>query len=181
MKRIAFILATIVILSSILVSCTKKAETTPVQIEVARFIEDTTTTSKLEKFKIVPYAFKDIKNIKTKNLWVTKNFLEDKEHLKAISDMLENDENILIQDYNITASDVYSLFNIAEDKRMMKTSKNDELADVKQPLQRYGVVMFKLNSMYYALGANSQDKGSIEALMAPFELDKSKENPNFYK
>jgi hypothetical protein len=175
MKKILWFTAAISI-AFLLTSCgTQQATTTKEpKVDVVRFIEDYTVTCNTDKYNIIPSSFKDAKSITSKNIWVTGKFLDDKEHLDIMSRLLENDFNILIQEYNLPAFDAYEQFKIPSEKRAMKTSRESELKDVQPPLQRYGVMLFKYKDMYYAPGVNSINNGKVEDLLVGFTFDKEK-------
>lgn len=178
MKNIKFLTVVTTIIVSLLglTSCTSKqaSEKNEPVTDVARFIEDYTVSCNVDKYNIVSYSFNDAKNIKFKNIWVTRKFLDNKEHLDVMYELLENNFNILIQEYKFTAFDSYELFKISNEKRAMKTSRENELIDVSPPLQRFGVILFKYKNLYYAPGINSINNGKIEDLLIGFTFDKEK-------
>ncbi len=180
MKRIPWVRAIIgsTLFLFLFASCSTKQP--PVsrepKIDVVRFSEDSTvSSSNIEKYHIVSYSLKDAEKSAIKNVWVTRKLLEKREHFDVISKLLENNFNILIEENNFTVADTYDFFHIAKEKRATKTSKKDELADLKQNnLQRLGDMIFKYKDSYYVIGMNSILNNRIEDLLVAFTFDKTK-------
>jgi len=172
-KAVCIIMVYAIACSVLLTACSQKTKTEiRAKVDVAIFNGDYTVISNTDNYNIISYSIKDFKKIKTKNVWVTNWFLKNKERIDSIKELLENDYNILIQKYEFTSSNAYSLFGIPKEKQATKISSEAELKDVKPPLERYGVMIIKYKGLYYTIGINSIQSGNIESLLNAFDYNK---------
>ena len=152
MKKI-FIIVFAVIFSLALIAC---AKTTQINIEkqvtkfdeIIRFSEDKKTDINLNGYNIHSYSIKDeISDRSFKNIWVTYEFLNNKEYSSIIKSYLDNGYTVLIEG-KIDTLEAYDLLTIDEKSRADKgTRENTQTSQIN--LHQTGVVLFKDKDYIY--------------------------------
>ncbi|TYQ14578.1 UNVERIFIED_CONTAM: hypothetical protein Cloal_0924 [Acetivibrio alkalicellulosi] len=152
-------------------------------VKVIRFYEDELTSQiNIKGYQIVSYNIKDTIPDNGQNIWVSYDFIKDKDYIMHLKEYLIDGRNIIIEG-DLTNTELYKIFDIPEESRTYGDVASVPL-DLNQSdpqLFRGGTLLYKYKDSFYPTSMNfakeafeNNPERFYSGLFEMYKIDKEK-------